>query len=308
MALAAFVSAHMTMTDPCPRASANCVKPAGTAPTSGIWNTGIIKSPIDPATPDFCKTQMKWSQPAATWTAGQSVTVQFLQNPAAHSGGHAQFSLSYDGGKTFVVVYQVLKYFFFKGPAKGNNNPEVLSYTFTLPKDLPSSDSAVFSWSWVNASGNREFYQNCADVVIKGTGSKSYTGKKMVIANINGYPTIPEMTEDYNIGVDLYNKADSVTVTGSGSSSSSSGNNAPKDNPDNIPSSTAAAPAPTPTQTPAASTSNNNSGGCTHGAMNCASGSTGYEVCVWGTKTPMPCAPGTACKANGAGSILCDFA
>ncbi|KAJ2524820.1 hypothetical protein GGI11_000544, partial [Coemansia sp. RSA 2049] len=214
-------------------------------------------------------------EPAATWTAGQSVTVKFLQNSAAHSGGHAQFSLSYDGGKTFVVVYQVLKYFFFNGPAKYNNNPEVLSYTFTLPKDLPSSDSAVFSWSWVNASGNREFYQNCADVVIKGTGSTSYTGKKMVIANINGYPTIPEMANDYNIGVDLYNNAEDITVTGSGSTSSSGGNNAPKDNPDNIPSSTAAAP--TPTQTPAASTSNNNSGGCTHGAMNCASGSSGYE-------------------------------
>ncbi|KAJ2617002.1 hypothetical protein EV177_000765 [Coemansia sp. RSA 1804] len=173
-------------------------------------------------------------------------------------------------------------------------------------EDLPSSDSAVFSWSWVNASGNREFYQNCADVVIKGTGSTSYTGKKMVIANINGYPTIPEMADDYNIGVDLYNSAEDITVTGSGSTSSSGGNNAPKDNPDNIPSSTAAAP--TPTQTPAASTSNNNSGGCTHGAMNCASGSSGYEVCVWGTKTPMPCAPGTACKTNGAGSILCDYA
>ncbi|KAJ2659019.1 hypothetical protein IWW48_003728 [Coemansia sp. RSA 1200] len=291
------------MTDPCPRASANCVKPAGTRPTSGSWDTDNIKSPIDPATPVFCHTQSKWSQPAATWTAGQSVTVKFLQNSAAHSGGHAQFSLSYDGGKNFVVVYQVLKYFFFNGPVKYNNNPEVLSYTFTLPKDLPSSDSAVFSWSWVNASGNREFYQNCADVVIKGTGSKSYTGKKMVIANIKGYPTIPEMVNDYNLGVDLYNNADKITVTGSGSSSSSGGNNAPKDNPDTIPSPTAVAPPPA--ETKAAPAPDNNSGGCTHGAMNCASGSSGYEVCVWGTKTPMPCAPGTTCKANGAGSILC---
>ncbi|PIA19743.1 hypothetical protein COEREDRAFT_33908, partial [Coemansia reversa NRRL 1564] len=105
----------------------------------------------------------------AKWTAGKSITVEFGQHAVSHSGGHCEFSLSYDGGKTFVVIHQELRYCFVgKKPASITNEVSVFSYTFKLPEDLPSSDKAVFSWTWVNASGNREFYMNCADVSISG--------------------------------------------------------------------------------------------------------------------------------------------
>ncbi|KAJ2400994.1 hypothetical protein GGI23_001685 [Coemansia sp. RSA 2559] len=216
-ALVASVSAHMTMIDPCPRFSPWCVHEPATLP-AGAQLDYSIKSPI-PADGILCKSNTPWSSPVATWTAGQSVTVQFYPDGAAHGGGHTQFSVSYDGGKTFAVVYEVLKYMFFNGPSSGNT-PEVLSYTFTLPKELPNSDSVVFAWSWVNAIGNREFYMNCADVAITGSSSSSYTGKQMVIADHNGYPTIPEFNGDYTTGLSYYENAASVTVSPRGSSTS----------------------------------------------------------------------------------------
>ncbi|KAJ2719282.1 hypothetical protein GGI07_005299, partial [Coemansia sp. Benny D115] len=78
--------------------------------------------------------------------------------------------------------------------------------------ELPSSDKAVFAWTWVNALGNRDFYMNCADVAIKGT-SGSYTGKEMTIANYSGYPTIDQFTDGSTAGLEYYNKKD-ITVIG----------------------------------------------------------------------------------------------
>ncbi|KAJ1910091.1 hypothetical protein LPJ71_003296, partial [Coemansia sp. S17] len=121
------------------------------------------------------------------------------------------FSLSYDGGNTFVVVYQVLGRCF--GADQGTRQ-----YTFGLPAGLPGSDKVVFAWTWVNAIGNREFYMNCADVAIKG-GSAPYTGKQMTIANHNGYPTIPEFSGSFDTGANYYNNATTITVSGNGSSS-----------------------------------------------------------------------------------------
>ncbi|KAJ2555139.1 hypothetical protein EV175_002353 [Coemansia sp. RSA 1933] len=177
------------MIDPCPRFGAKCINQPAKLPAGAQLDYNMI-NPI-PEDGILCKYSTPWPSPVATWTAGQPITVQFLDNNAAHGGGHAQFSVSYDGGKTFAVVYEVLKYMFFNGPSS-SNTPEVLSYTFTLPKDLPSSNNVVFAWSWVNAIGNREFYMNCADVAITGSSSSSYTGKQMVIADHDGYPTIPE--------------------------------------------------------------------------------------------------------------------
>ncbi|KAJ2554017.1 hypothetical protein EV175_002734 [Coemansia sp. RSA 1933] len=213
-ALVASVSAHMTIIDPCPRFSPWCTHEPPALP-AGVQYDYSIKSPIDPASTLLCKSNTSWPSPVATWTAGQSITVQFYPDGAAHGGGHAQFSVSYDGGNTFAVVYEVLKYMFFNGPSS-SNTPEVLSYTFTLPADLPNSDSVIFAWSWVNAIGNREFYMNCADVAITGSSSSSYTGKQMVIADHDGYPTIPAFNGDYTTGLSYYENAPSVTVSPSG--------------------------------------------------------------------------------------------
>ncbi|KAJ2713062.1 hypothetical protein H4R19_002436 [Coemansia spiralis] len=219
-ALVASAAAHMAMNNPCPRHSRNCaVVPPLPDYVSDYDND--IKSPISSiqkpeALQPLCKRTQPWANPVASWTAGQSVTVGFQSGGAAHSGGHCQFSLSYDGGKTFAVVHEELQHCFFTSPTRTNQG-NVLQYTFNLPADLPSSDKAVFAWTWVNASGNREFYMNCADVAVKGT-SKSFTGKKMTIANYPGFPTIPEFNGNYDTGLEFYKNQPMITISGNGGS------------------------------------------------------------------------------------------
>ncbi|KAJ2846757.1 hypothetical protein IWW36_004194 [Coemansia brasiliensis] len=217
--LAGLATAHLAMEYPCPRFNPHC-SPKPDLPAGASWDYSIA----NPIPPDgvLCKSNTPWPKPVASWTAGQSVTVKLQSGGATHGGGHCQYSLSYDGGKTFVVLHQVL------GKCFGQDDSQ-RDVTFTLPKDLPSSDKAVFAWSWVNAVGNREFYMNCADVSIKGSGS-SYTGKEMVIANHQGYPTIPEFNGNYETGVDLYKNAKDITVTGSGSTDSAPGNGQQREN------------------------------------------------------------------------------
>ncbi|KAJ1937924.1 hypothetical protein GGF37_005010, partial [Kickxella alabastrina] len=180
-----------------------------------------INQPIGSATTgvylEFCKTSKEWVNTVDTLTAGSSYQVEFAPDGISHSGGHCEFSVSYDSGKTFVVIHQELRYCLV-GKKPSNTIEEVLvsSYTFDIPSDLPSSDRAIFAWTWVNASGNREFYMNCADVEITGSSSTSYTGKEITIANYKGYPTIPEFNDDYENGIELYTSAKQITVTSSG--------------------------------------------------------------------------------------------
>lgn len=218
-------AAHNSFITPCPRYSTvgiDCPK----LPT-GQKMDGTMNAPISSIQQGYskplCKHTVPWPTPAAKWTAGQSVTIKFNPHAVSHSGGHCEFSVSYDGGKTFAVIHRELRYCFVGSkPAGLTNTVKVNSYTFDLPKDLPSSDKAIFAWSWVNASGNREFYMNCADVAIKGT-SKSFTGPKMVIANYKGYPTIPEFDGNYETGMKHYTGAKNITITGDGSSSGGGG-------------------------------------------------------------------------------------
>ncbi|KAJ1956093.1 hypothetical protein GGI12_005397 [Dipsacomyces acuminosporus] len=240
-AVAAPVLAHKQMTYPCPRYSSqgeNC--PALPAGANLDYS---ISSPLGENQP-LCKYTTPYATPSATWAAGQSITVKFAQGGAAHGGGHCQFSLSYDGGKTFVVVHDQLEHCFFSSNGSGNAG-DVYQYTFSLPSSLPGSDKAIFAWTWINASGNREFYMNCADVAIKGT-SGSFPGKEMTIANHNGYPTIPEFHGNPKTGLELYAKAKVITVTGGGSSSGSEPVPAPKPAPGTPSPSPAPAPVPAP--------------------------------------------------------------
>ncbi|KAJ2714006.1 hypothetical protein H4R19_001959 [Coemansia spiralis] len=201
LSLAALGSAHLDMVYPCPRYSPRGVSCPPTPAGESLDYS--MSSPLGRSQP-LCKHTRPWPRPAASWTAGQSVTVKLAEGGAPHGGGHCQFSLSYDGGNTFVVVHEVLERCF--GPDNGQR-----SFTFALPSGLPSSNNAVFAWTWVNAIGNREFYMNCADVAISGT-SKSFTGKQMTIANHDNYPTIPEFNGNFATGVALYRNAPSITV------------------------------------------------------------------------------------------------
>ncbi|KAJ2636537.1 hypothetical protein GGF40_002943 [Coemansia sp. RSA 1286] len=231
--LASLASGHVSIINPCPRYSPvgeNCpALPAGQSLDTG---ENAINGPISSMTlgtkMPLCRHDTPYATPSATWTAGQSVTIKFNPSAAIHSGGNCEFSISYDNGKTFAVIHQELRYCFLGSkPSSLTNTATILSYTFKLPADLPSSDKAVFAWSWVNASGNREFYMNCADVAIKGGSSSSYTGKEMTIANYPGYPTIPEFNGNYDTGMEYYTGAKQITVSpsGSGSYGTSNGTN-----------------------------------------------------------------------------------
>ncbi|KAJ2805154.1 hypothetical protein H4R20_002204 [Coemansia guatemalensis] len=329
-----------------------------------------MTSPI-PADGVLCKSNTPWPEPVAKWTAGQSITVEF-EGSAVHDGGHCQFSLSYDGGKTFAVVYELIRYCFVGG--EGVPGGRTNSYTFDLPKNIPSSDKVVFAWSWVNNVGNREFYMNCADVTISGGSSSSYTGKQMVIANHNGYPTIQPFgnPDDYAKGYALYKNAPEVTVGPNGSSGGSDGSSGADGSEDNTPSDSGSGddetsvppympgyfielpdqpdsesdtdssdsssdssgsssdsdsdtidtgdagntdysadttnPGDSLDSSPPDSVPTGGGGECTHGAMECSAGGSGFRTCLWGKwDAERPCGPGTKCQSNEGGGIFCGW-
>ncbi|KAJ2746913.1 hypothetical protein GGI20_000992 [Coemansia sp. BCRC 34301] len=214
--LASTALAHVSMKSPCVRYTPFCDScpelPAGQSLDNNI-NAPIgtheyIAQPL-------CKYTTPYAKPAVRWTAGTSVPVEFNPHAAVHGGGHSEFSLSYDGGKTFVVIHRVLRYTFTGGPSSSNTGTQ-LSYSIPLPADLPSGENVIFAWTWINAIGNREFYMNCADVAIAGKDGGSFTGQQMLVANYGpGSPLIPEFNGNYETGIDLYNAQPMVTVTGS---------------------------------------------------------------------------------------------
>ncbi|KAJ2704582.1 hypothetical protein FB645_003148 [Coemansia sp. IMI 203386] len=218
IAMASAVLGHMEIYKPCSRYSSKCATtpalPAGETIdynlNTPIGSNGSILAP-------FCKHTTPWPQVTETWTAGQPVTVSFVAGGATHSGGHCEFSVSYDGGNTYVVLHQELRYCFYTAAPSAGGVDTVRNFTFTLPANLPGTDHAIFAWTWVNAVGNREFYNNCGDIAIKGSAG-SYTGKKVTIANYGaGYPVIPEFLGNYETGISYYTtNITQATVTGAG--------------------------------------------------------------------------------------------
>ncbi len=67
---------------------------------------------------------------------------------------------------------------------------EGVDWPVKLPDNLPSCDSCVFGWSWINAIGNREYYMNCADIKIEGGAGTSISGAGLLLANIGGHQII----------------------------------------------------------------------------------------------------------------------
>lgn len=163
-----------------------------------------MASPLKPDGSDFpCKGFGSdiGSVPAVQeYKAGETYTMT-LGGGASHEGGSCQLSLSYDQGKSFHVIHSMI-----------GGCPLQTSYKFTIPSDAPSCAKALFSWSWVNKVGNREFYMNCAVVKITGSSSGTTLSTPMMFeANIfSGTCQTPE-------GVDFVypNPGDSVEYGGS---------------------------------------------------------------------------------------------
>ncbi|KAK9723020.1 hypothetical protein K7432_002229 [Basidiobolus ranarum] len=207
-ALSTLVAAHMEMTNPAPRESK----------FNPNYKDGQIDydmtSPLD----------SHWTYPCrgygpgpsvATYQAGGSVGVD-LDGGADHNGGHCQFSLSVDGGKTFVVMKTVM----------GDCMVSARHYDVPIPKNAPNG-KVTFAWSWINKTGNREYYMNCADITIQGGSGKCISGPKKLVADLPGYPTIPEFTNGGYDGSDLMAKRPIITSCSNGSTSDDSGDSAP---------------------------------------------------------------------------------
>ncbi|KAJ2182139.1 hypothetical protein GGF45_001073 [Coemansia sp. RSA 551] len=191
----------MEMISPCPRYSPRGINCPKLPPGEQLDYS--LSSPLA-NNQELCKHNKPWPTPAATWTAGQQVSVKFAPGGAPHGGGHCQFSFLYDGGKKYVVVHEIMGHCF----GADNNQRDI---SFTLPAGLPGAKQADFMVTWVNAIGNREFYCWSTNVAING-GSTPFTGKEVTIANWRTYPVIAEFQGNFNTGVEHYKNAKTITV------------------------------------------------------------------------------------------------
>jgi hypothetical protein len=191
----ASVYSHMEMFKPAPRKSQ--FNPYAAA--QGIdYN---IMAPLAADGSDFpCKKYPK-GQATSTYNAGETITVE-LKGSATHGGGNCQISISYND-VDFVAISTILK----------NCLHDSKTITATIPADAPACESCTLSWSWVNAIGNREFYQNCADIKINNpSGGRQLTGPRMTVLNLPNYPRILEMNQEPSFGERFYQNASNIAV------------------------------------------------------------------------------------------------
>ncbi|KAK3063714.1 hypothetical protein LTS18_013363 [Coniosporium uncinatum] len=154
------------------------------------------------------------AEPSVTWSAGQTVTFQLYDSTnttgatmnqiegAAHSGGSCQISFSYDKGSSWVVVQN------YEGDCprvRSDRKGQVTNfydvnqdYTFTVPADFPSGDRVLVAWTWINATGNREYYMSCSCVRIEGVGPSTEitpAGPPLLVANLQADPEAAPATD-----------------------------------------------------------------------------------------------------------------
>jgi hypothetical protein len=121
-------------------------------------------SPLNSDGSNFpCKGYQTNQEPAVeNYIAGQSYHVN-ITDTASHNGGSCQLSISYDNGQSFQVIHSMI-----------GGCPLQPIYNFTIPAYAPSKTNAIFAWTWINLTGNREFYMNCAWINISGGTDASY--------------------------------------------------------------------------------------------------------------------------------------
>ncbi|KAK9768654.1 hypothetical protein K7432_000567 [Basidiobolus ranarum] len=299
LALAPYALGHMELVQPPPRQSKYNPTYKGTpdydmvAPLeSGRW-------------PYPCRGYGKGGV-VETVKAGGNIPVK-IGGGAPHNGGHCQFALSYDD-KTFVVLKDI-----FDDCLIASRD-----YSVQIPAGAPSG-RATFAWAWINKTGNREYYMNCADIEVQGTPSGSITGPKLLVANLPGYVTIPEFANGGYSGKDLFPKRPTVKVTGNGSDVITPEPSTPTK--PTKPTSTVrpvkpTKPTPTakpvkptkPTETAKPGNDSDKSGRCSGYETKCVSPgkSREFKVCTNGYEYIQRCAPGTVCQ-GGVNQMSCGF-
>ncbi|KAK9764321.1 hypothetical protein K7432_008266 [Basidiobolus ranarum] len=311
LALAPYALGHMELVQPAPRQSKYNPTYKGTpdydmvAPLeSGRW-------------PYPCRGYGKGGV-VQTVKAGANLPVK-IGGGAPHNGGHCQFALSYDD-KTFVVLKDV-----FDDCLIASRD-----YSIQIPSGAPSG-RATFAWAWINKTGNREYYMNCADIEIQGTPSGSITGPKLLVANLPGYVTIPEFTNGGYSGKDLFPKRPTVKVTGNGSDvvtpepvpepstptkptkpTTTTADKPTKPTTTGKPTKPSVTGKPTtvpePTEPSKPGNNGDKPGRCSGYETKCVSPgqSREFKICTNGFEYTQRCAPGTVCR-GGVNQMSCDY-
>ncbi|KAF9111373.1 hypothetical protein BGX27_005012 [Mortierella sp. AM989] len=213
------VQAHVGLKTPCGRyqSAAGCP-----APPSGQSIDYDINSPIgtkDSIKSPICKHTVPYDT-RAKYQAGSTIKTEYTVG-AAHGGGHCQWALSYDDGKTWVVIKTLIR-----DCLKGVSNGEAYSVPVQIPDDAPSG-KATFQWIWNNAVGNREMYSNCADIeIVGGKKGGSLSGVAPLYANYGSgsvfIPEFPNPSDPDNH--EAFDDRKSITVFAAGSSESGPSN------------------------------------------------------------------------------------
>lgn len=201
--LPSLTSAHMFMASPKP------IK--GSAP----------KDPLRPDGSNFpCHGVSLTGMAGQRMEAGSCFRLQFDlgangENTAVHGGGSCQLAVTYETSAERVrdpsnwhVIYSI------EGGCPSNSAGNLLNSTYCtsagqdecvhtwdvpLPKGLQSGQAAI-SWTWFNAVGDREMYQNCAKVEITGgNGGDMGSFPSMYVANIGSGDVCTAAPEQSNL-------------------------------------------------------------------------------------------------------------
>ncbi|KAG9065628.1 hypothetical protein KI688_001917 [Linnemannia hyalina] len=199
------VQAHVGLSYPCGRYQPAAGCPAPPPGQSIDYDVNAPISTSDSINAPLCKHTVPYTT-RTTFKAGQTIQTKYSVG-ASHGGGHCQWALSYDNGKSWVVVKTMIRDCL-RG-AQGSYSVPV-----QIPANAPSG-KATFMWLWNNAIGNRELYSNCADIVIQGKNGGQLKGVAPLIANHGkGSPIIPEFPlTTQSDGSDLFAKRKPITIT-----------------------------------------------------------------------------------------------
>ncbi|KAL0636935.1 hypothetical protein Q9L58_004037 [Maublancomyces gigas] len=172
--LTALVSGHARIKTPKP------LNAPAEDPTGNAYN-----APLSATGSDFpCKNLHTQSgidkTPTESWIAGSVALFEILGHVtagegalAAHSGGSCQASISFDNGRSFRVLHTYHGGCPRDVPYNSNLAGPNQTFTFSVPPQAKSGP-ALFSWTWIAVSGNRdEFYMDCAAVEITGSGTST---------------------------------------------------------------------------------------------------------------------------------------
>ncbi|KAK3818340.1 MAG: hypothetical protein J3Q66DRAFT_439444 [Benniella sp.] len=183
-------TAHMALHYPVPRGGYGARQYNGHVHTfigydDGKWKArfpcgGFAPGPV---------TQLSTDQVIAVRFAASSMSPQRLEThpkptnsrhqftQARHGGGTCEFSLSYDGGKTYHLIGRYTR-----------SCPDAYyEWPVRIRKNVPSctkKNQCLFVWSWV-ASIIPQYYHNCADMEIQGVADGLLPSKSIQIVDFS---------------------------------------------------------------------------------------------------------------------------